>query len=107
MHYIAINNEVWNALPAPVQAVFEEVADECVEKVAPMWDGMAEEGYKFAEEKKTEVYDLSPEVLEECMKTLEPVREKWVSDNAGSGDSQGVLDYVTGLVDKYNAEYGG
>lgn len=106
MHYIAINNDVWNSLPAPVQALFEEVADECVEKVAPMWDEMAEEGYKFAEEKNTEIIEMSEENLQECLTALEPVREKWVTDNAQYDDSQGVLDYVTGLVDKFNAEYG-
>lgn len=106
MHYIAINIDVWNSLPASVQALFEEVADECVEKVAPMWDGMAEEGYNYAKEQNTEVYDMSEEDLAECITALEPVREKWVEDNASKGDSQGVLDYVTGLVDKYNAQYG-
>ena len=106
MHYIAINQDVWNSLPPPVQALFEEVADECVEKVAPMWDNMAEEGYAFAEEKNTEIIEMSAENLAECMTALEPVRAKWVEDNAKYGDSQAVLDYVDGLVEKYNAEYG-
>ena len=105
-HYIAINNEVWNSLPAPVQQVFEEVADECVEKIAPLWDTMGEEGYKFAEEKNTEVYEMSAEELARCTEQLKGVREKWAADNASKGDTAAVLEYIDGLIEKYNAEYG-
>lgn len=104
MHYVAINNELWNSFPTAVQKMFEEVADECVEKVAPLWDEMAEDGFRACEENNVEVIEMSEDNLAECMKALEPIRTKWVEDNASSGDSQAALDYVTGLVEKYNAK---
>ena len=107
-HYVAMNNEVWNSLPAPVQQVMEEVADECVEKLAPLWDTMSEEGYKFAEEKGTVVYEMSEEELDKCHEALGSVREKWISDYTAKGyDAQGMVDYLQGLIEKYNAQVAG
>ena len=106
-HYVAINNEVWNSIPAPVQQVMEEVADECVEQIAPLWDSMSEEGYAFAEEKGTKVYEMSQENLDECLEALNSVREDWVKEYSDKGyDAQGTLDYLTELIDTYNSEYG-
>ncbi len=106
-HYVAINNEVWDSMPASVQQVIEEVADECVTKLAPLWDEMSDEGYAFAEEKGTEIYEMSEANLQECMNALETVQKDWVDEKTAEGyDAQAVIDYLDASIEKYNDQYG-
>ena len=105
-HYVAINSEKWNALPTAVQQVMEEVADECVEKISTLWDEMGEEGYAYAAEHDTVVYEMSADAQAECLDALTGVVDNWVEDYTAQGhDAQGTLDYLQGLIDKYNGEY--
>ena len=106
-HYAAISQEVWDSLPAPVQAIFEETSLECVEKIAVLWGEKVQAGFDYADEQGCETYEMSDENLAECLAALQPIVDDWIADADSKGlDGQGTVDYIKGLVDKYNAEYG-
>lgn len=63
-YFLAMNLDVWNSLPAPVQKVFEEECAVTLEKFAPLWDGMAQESIEYGISKGMEYYKVPQEELE-------------------------------------------
>lgn len=104
-HYVAINQDLWNSFPPAIQKVFEDVSAECVEKIAPLWDEMDQEGIAFGKENGMEYYQVPEATLKTWWDVLAPIQSNWVAERAGKGHkAQEALDSLKGLAAKYNAQ---
>lgn len=105
-HYIAMNEDVWNSLPAEHQDAIMKVSDEMVEKASGVFDQIDAEGVEFGNEQGVIFSQISDEEQVRFDEALAPVVDQWIETYTAQGyDAQGMYDYVCGLVDKYAAMY--
>ena len=103
-HYIAMNEDVWNSLPAEYQAAIMEVSDEMVEKASGLFDQIDAEGVEFGKEQGVVFSQISEEEQLRFDAALAPVVDQWIETHTAQGyDAQAMYDYVCELVDKYAA----
>lgn len=105
-HYIAMNEAVWNSLPAEYQTAIMEVSDEMVEKASGLFDQIDAEGVAFGEENGVIFSQISDEEQVRFDEALAPVVDQWIETYSAQGyDAQGMYDYLCGLVNKYAEIY--
>jgi TRAP-type C4-dicarboxylate transport system substrate-binding protein len=105
-HYIAMNQAVWDSLPAETQTAIEKVNDEIVEMMAPMFDQLDEEGYRVGLEKGIIFNEIKGEELERWKEVLNPIVDKWIEEKTAMGlDAQGTYDNLMEIVRRNIALY--
>ena len=106
-HYIAMNQGVWESLPAEYQEAITTISAEMVDEAAGLFDSIDAEGKAFGEEHNVSFSVLSDEEQVRWSEALQPVIEKWISEKTAAGlDAQGTYDHLVELVNKYAAIYG-
>ena len=106
-HYIAMNQGVWDSLPAEYQGAITAISAEMVDEAAGLFDSIDAEGKAFGEEHNVSFSVLSDEEQARWSEALQPVIEKWISEKTAAGlDAQGTYDHLVELVNKYAAIYG-
>jgi TRAP-type C4-dicarboxylate transport system substrate-binding protein len=86
--YTAMNRKSWDSLPKDIQAVFDAVSVEWVEKSARMWNEIDLEGLEFSIERGVKFIELSPEEKARWQKAVQPVIEQYVKDMVARGFSE-------------------
>lgn len=105
-YFAAMNLDVWNSLPAPVQKVFEEESAVTLEQFAPLWDGMAQESIEFGISQGMEYYELPQEELEKWWAQANPIVDEWLQEREQEGlDGQAALDRLRSLIEEGNKLY--
>lgn len=107
-HYITMNLDVWNSLPADIQQKFEEVNKKTFEEASTVFDQICNEGEKYAVEQfKNEIITLSDVEKEKWLNALSTVQDKWVKDMEGKGlPGKETLEKVKESAAKHNELYG-
>lgn len=83
--YIVMNKRKYDALPADVKKVFDEVSAEWVDKHARGWNDIDMEGRGFFESKGGKVIDLSDAEAAKWVEVVQPVIKRYASDMAAKG----------------------
>ncbi len=95
--FIVMNLDKWNALPANVQKVFEEVSEKYVDIHGKVWDSTDEEGRKYTESLGNKIISLSDEENAKWRKSAEPVINKFITDTP---DGKMYVDKIRELMKK-------
>jgi TRAP-type C4-dicarboxylate transport system substrate-binding protein len=108
LFFVTMNLDKWNSLSPEIQQAIEEVNAKFFEEVAMgLWDKQNEAALKYAlgEQKMQEII-LSEEETARWKKLVKPIQDDYVARMDEMGlDGKGILNTVTGLADKYNAEF--
>ena len=86
--YVVMNKQKYQALPADVKKVFDQVSTECIEKHAQGWNNIDFGGKEFFEKKGGTVLDLSSEEDRKWMDAVKPVIENYVKQRKEQGQSE-------------------
>lgn len=95
--FIVMNLDKWNALPADVQKVFEEVSEKYVDIHGKVWDSTDEEGRKYTESMGNKIISLSDEENARWRKAAEPVINNFITN---SPDGKMYVDKIKELMKK-------
>jgi TRAP-type transport system periplasmic protein len=76
--FVVMNKDKWNALPADVQKVFEEVSQEWVVKHGEAWDEADQEGRKFVTELKRQFIQLPEAEQARWKAAVKPILDTFV-----------------------------
>lgn len=106
--FLVMNLEKWNALPADLQQIIEEVSADYFDKnVRGLWDDINARGVSWTEQRKpVEIIDLTPEEEARWISAIEPILDDYKQFLNGRGlDGEMIMQTVAELADKYNAMY--
>jgi len=81
----AVNNNVWNKLPADIQAAWEKEGRDMSFKLAEAYDAKVAEGTALWKASKSELIEISIEEKEKMAEKFLPLWQKWVDDNETAG----------------------
>ena len=95
--FIVMNLDKWNALPADVQKVFEEVSEKYVDIHGKVWDSTDEEGRKYTESLGNKIISLSDEENARWRKAAEPVINNFITNTP---DGKMYVDKIKELMKK-------
>ena len=95
--FIVMNLDKWNALPADVQKVFEEVSEKYVDIHGKVWDSTDEEGHKYTESLGNIIISLSDEENARWRKAAEPVINNFITNTP---DGKIYVDKIRELMKK-------
>ena len=107
LFFLTMNKDVWNSLPADLQAAIEKVNQEYFEKVAAgLWDRQNEAALKWAVgEKGMKTIELPESEAARWKALVEPIQREYVEGVKAKGvKGDEVLQKVKELADKYNKE---
>ena len=104
--HAAMNLDTWNALPADIQKIIDEVSDGYAKKHGELMDINHERGWQACQEKGIEIIQLSPDEYARWLERWAPLRDKWVADMEAKGlPGQEYLDLAIELLAKYYPQY--
>jgi len=104
--YVVMNKAKWDALPANVQKVFDEVSAEWVKKTGEAWDEIDKEGKEFFHQQGGQSITLSPEESARWKAAVAPMQEEYVAAAAAKGvDGKKALAVTLEALEKYSKEY--
>ncbi len=83
--YIVMNKSKWNALPADIQKIFEQVSAEWIEKQGALWDQIEEEGRAFSLKRGNKVIQLSKEEEAKWAAKVRPLLDEYVKAAKAKG----------------------
>jgi len=96
--YIVMNKEKWDALPADIKKIFDEVAAEFKEKYALSWNEIDTEGLQFFKQQGGQVIQLTDAEAKRWQKAVEPVietyRKNMLSNGYKAAEIDGWISYV-------------
>ncbi|UCD33771.1 MAG: TRAP transporter substrate-binding protein, partial [Desulfobacterales bacterium] len=78
--FIVMNLDKWNALPADVKKVFEEVSEKYVDVHGEVWDATDKEGRKYTLSLGNKIVPISDKENARWRKAVEPVIEKFAKE---------------------------
>ncbi len=103
--YVIMNLDKWNALPADIQKVFDEVSKEWIAKHAEGWDTADAAGKKYTQSLGNKIISLSNEESARWAKAVSPVIDDYASslkDKGLPGDEY--VKFIRESIDKYAAK---
>jgi TRAP-type C4-dicarboxylate transport system substrate-binding protein len=101
--YMVMNPKTWNSLPQDIRKVIEDYNEEHVRVAGKIWDGMHEEGLKYAKEKEMEIITLPSAELNRWKKAVHPMLEDYVTRMKAQGlPGDEMLKEVMQLNKKYS-----
>ena len=83
--FVVMNLDKWNALPADMKKIFDEVSDKYTDVHGKVWDKTDQEGRKYALSLGNEFIKLSDEESARWRKAVEPVISDYIT-NTPDGD---------------------
>jgi len=83
--FVVMNLDKWNALPADMKKIFDEVSDKYTDVHGKVWDKTDQEGRKYALSLGNEFITLSDEESARWRKAVEPVINDYIT-NTPDGD---------------------
>jgi TRAP-type C4-dicarboxylate transport system substrate-binding protein len=108
-HIVAMNSNVWNSFPAPVQAKIKEIsADESL-KMADLAHKGDMVGHDLAVQDGVDFYELSDTERGKWLNCLSGIRDEWIQDTANAGYSQDQVNawitYFDQVREQMNTQY--
>jgi TRAP-type C4-dicarboxylate transport system substrate-binding protein len=97
--FIVMNLDKWNALPADVKKVFDEVSDKYTDVHGNVWDSTDQEGRKYTLSLGNEIISLSDKENAKWQKAAEPVINDYIA-NTPDGDKH--VKKIRALMKKYS-----
>ena len=83
--FVAMNKNKWNALPADIQKIFEQVSAEWIEKTGALWDSTDKDGIKFITDRGNKMLPLSKEEDAKWAAKVRPLLDGYVKDMKAKG----------------------
>lgn len=83
--FIVMNKNKWNALPADVKKVFEDVSKEWIDKQGKLWDDIDKEGYEFQKKRGNKIIALSKEEDARWAAAVKPVLDDYAKNAKAKG----------------------
>ena len=83
--FVVMNLDKWNALPADIKKIFDEVSDRYTDVHGKVWDSTDQEGKKYTQSLGNEIISLSDEESARWRKAVEPVINDYIA-NTPDGD---------------------
>ncbi|MFV0437839.1 MAG: TRAP transporter substrate-binding protein [Desulfopila sp.] len=103
--YLIMNKRKWDALPADVQKVFDEVDPQWAQKHAAAWDRIDEEARAYTLEKGNEIIPLSKEENARWQAAVQPVIAEYIKDVDRRGlPGEEYIKTARELIEKYQQE---
>jgi TRAP-type C4-dicarboxylate transport system substrate-binding protein len=100
--YVFMNKDKWASLPKDVQAVFEQVNKEWIDKFGAAWDASDAAGRKYTLEKGNEIIPMSAEENARWKAAVQPVIGDWVKAATKKGlPAQEYVDFLQEAVKTY------
>ena len=100
--YVAMNLSKWNALPADVKRVFNEVSIEWIGKHGTAWDDSDKAGREFTLSKGNKIIPLSAEENARWAKAVQPVFEGYIKAKSAKGlPAADYVGTVRAMIKKY------
>jgi TRAP-type transport system periplasmic protein len=84
--FVVMNLDKWNALPADVKTVFDEVSDKYTDVHGKVWDSTDQEGRKYTLSLGNKIIPLSDKESARWRKAVEPVINDYIA-NTPDGDN--------------------
>ena len=84
-NYIVMNKNKWDALPADIQKIIEQVDEEWIEKMGKLWDELDKEGKEVFIQKGGKAIVLSKEENARWAERLRPILDDYVKDMKSKG----------------------
>ncbi len=102
-----MNKDTWDALPADLQEILEEVSDEFALKYGKLRTEHTLAGLEFGvKEHGVEPIELDPQEAAKWREKVQPVVEKWIEDKEKKGlPAQEAIEIVKELDAKFSAKY--
>ena len=97
--FVVMNLDKWNALPADIQKVFDEVSDKYTDIHGNVWDSTDQEGRKYTLSLGNEILSLSDEESARWRKAVEPVINDYIA-NTPDGDKY--VEKIKALIKQYS-----
>ena len=83
--YVVMNKSKWNALPADIQKIIEEINEEWVEKQGRLWDELNGEGREVFIQRGGKIIMLSKEENTRWADRLRPILDNYVKEMKSKG----------------------
>jgi len=77
--FVVMNLDKWNALPADIKKIFDEVSDKYTDVHGNVWDSTDQEGRKYTLSLGNEIISLSDEESARWRKAVEPVINDYIT----------------------------
>jgi len=98
---VVMNMDKWNALPADVKKVFDDLALEQAEWTGTYMDNHAMESIEWSK-KQQGVEFIEPKDKADWDKALEPIVEAWIAKNEGKVPARQIVDDIRALIAKHS-----
>jgi TRAP-type transport system periplasmic protein len=99
--YVAMNTDKWNALPADIKKIFNDVDQEYIDKYALAWNKINKEGTEYSKSLGNELIILSADEAARWKAAVAPVMDKYVEKMAAKGFSaQEMKDRIAFIKDR-------
>ncbi len=95
--FVVMNLDKWNALPADVKKVFDEVSEKYVDIHGQVWDSTDEDGRKYTESLGNKIISLSDDESARWRKAVEPTINDFI---ANTPDGKMYVDKIRELMKK-------
>jgi TRAP-type C4-dicarboxylate transport system substrate-binding protein len=83
--YTVMNKNTWEKLPANIQTIFKEAAEEMITEHAALYDGSDLKGYEMGKSAAAELFNFSKQDTDKAIQLIKPVTDKWVSGMVAKG----------------------
>jgi TRAP-type C4-dicarboxylate transport system substrate-binding protein len=97
--FVVMNLDKWNALPADIKKILDEVSDRYTDVHGNVWDSTDQEGRKYTLSLGNEIISLSDEESARWQKAAEPVINDYIA-NTPDGDKH--IKKIRELMKKYS-----
>ncbi|MDD5474879.1 MAG: C4-dicarboxylate ABC transporter substrate-binding protein, partial [Syntrophales bacterium] len=100
--FVVMNLRKWNALPADIQKIFEEVSAEWIERHGAVWDKDDDEGRAYTLELGNEIIPLSGGESARWTEAVKPILDEYVANTQSQGvPGEAALSEVQKLLEKH------
>jgi len=104
--FVVMNLKKWNALPADVRKVMEEVSSQWIDVHGKAWDQLDEEGRVYTLGLGNKILPLSADENTRWKKAVRPIIEEYIKDISAKGlPAQKAVTEVENLIKQYSKTY--
>jgi TRAP-type C4-dicarboxylate transport system substrate-binding protein len=104
--FVVMNLKKWNALPADVRKVMEEVSSRWIDVHGKAWDQLDQEGREYSLSLGNKIVSLSTDENARWQKAVRPIIEEYIRDVSAKGlPAQKAVTEVENLIKQYSKTY--
>jgi len=104
--FVVMNLKKWNALPADVRKIMEEVSAEWVDVHGKAWDDLDKEGRDYTLSLGNQILSLTPEESARWKQAVRPIIDGYIKNVSAKGlPAQSAVQDVEKLIRTYEKRY--